>query len=70
MAKMGALQQAQDTIGLTENILTSKEVKRVRAIQLEQGKEVCFATDKRYECAEMCEWRQNCRKLKAAWLRH
>ncbi len=42
----------------------------VRMIQQSRGGEPCFATDKRYDCAEGCEWRRDCRKLVAAWLRY
>ena len=41
----------------------------IRAIQQSRGDEPCFASDKRHDCAEMCEWRQGCRKHVAAWLR-
>ena len=41
----------------------------IRTIQLARNEEPCFATDKRHDCAEICEWRRDCRKLMAAWLR-
>lgn len=41
----------------------------VRAIQRQRGEEACFSTDKRYSCAEQCEWRKDCIKLRAIWLR-
>lgn len=48
---------------------TSK-IMMIRSIQKCQGAEPCFATDKRHDCAEICEWRRDCRQLVAAWLRH
>ncbi|MHB9119508.1 MAG: hypothetical protein ACYC2R_14745 [Burkholderiales bacterium] len=29
----------------------------------------CFGTERRYDCAELCEWRRECRGMVAAWLR-
>lgn len=45
------------------------EIELIRSIQRLYHEDPCFATDKRHDCAEMCEWRQDCRKLKAVWLR-
>ncbi|MBI4938262.1 MAG: hypothetical protein HY846_08615 [Nitrosomonadales bacterium] len=39
------------------------------AIQRQRGQEPCFSTDKRYSCAQQCEWRKDCMKLRAVWLR-
>ena len=41
----------------------------IRAIQRQRGEEPCFSTDKRYDCTKQCEWRNNCIKLRAVWLR-
>jgi hypothetical protein len=41
----------------------------IRKMQVLQGDEPCFATDKSHDCAEICQWRRNCRKHVAAWLR-
>lgn len=41
----------------------------IRAMQRQRGAEPCFCTDKRYSCAEQCEWRKDCLKLRAEWLR-
>lgn len=41
----------------------------IRAMQRQRGEEPCFSTDKRYSCAEPCEWRKDCLKLRAVWLR-
>ena len=45
------------------------QIKRIRKIQMLHNDEPCFATDKRFDCAEMCEWRRYCRKPKAVWMR-
>ena len=47
----------------------SLQARDVRAIQGQRGKEQCFSTDKRYGCTEQCEWRKDCLKLRAVWLR-
>lgn len=47
----------------------SLQARDVRAIQRQRGKEQCFSTDKRYGCTEPCEWRKDCVKLRAVWLR-
>lgn len=55
-------------IGNSADYLSQKTL--VRAIQKVRGEEPCFLTDKRYACKnEECEWRENCRKLVAVWLR-
>jgi len=41
----------------------------VRNIQLRRNSEPCFLSEKRYTCREICEWGQECRKLKAHWMR-
>ena len=41
----------------------------IRKIQTLRGDEQCFATGKRYDFTEICQWRRSCRKLKAVWLR-
>lgn len=41
----------------------------VRAIQTQRGEEPCYSTDKRYNCTDPCEWRKDCTKLRAVWLR-
>lgn len=42
----------------------------VRGIQRRLGKPACFATDERYACTDyQCEWRVDCIKLIAEWLR-
>lgn len=42
----------------------------IRKMQILQGDEPCFATLKSHDCAELCQWRNNCRKRIAAWQRH
>ncbi len=41
----------------------------IRAIQSAGGREPCFLTDNRYTCREACEWREDCTRLTAEWLR-
>lgn len=41
----------------------------IRAMQRQRGEEPCFSTDKRYSCADPCDWRKDCVKLRAVWLR-
>jgi hypothetical protein len=39
-------------------------------MQLEQGHEPCFSTDKRYACTDhACPWQNECRALRAEWRR-
>ena len=52
-----------------ESAPPSLQVRDARAIQRQRGKEPCFSTDKRYGCTESCEWRKDCAKLRAVWLR-
>lgn len=43
---------------------------QIRAIQYALGREVCFATDLRYDCTDWdCPWRSECMQLTAVWLR-
>ena len=42
----------------------------IRAIQQQEGGAACFMSDDRYRCTRMdCEWRAECKKLVAAWMR-
>ncbi len=41
----------------------------IREIQIQCGEEPCYSTDKRYDCEQQCEWRRDCVKLRAVWLR-
>jgi hypothetical protein len=41
----------------------------IREMQMAHNEDPCFGTDKRHDCAEMCEWRRECREPIAAWLR-
>lgn len=48
------------------------DVSRIEMIRMTQqfyGEEPCFATEKRHDCAESCDWRRDCRKQVAVWLR-
>lgn len=57
------LQELACTLGLK----TSSQTQLIRHIQLLRGGDPCFSTEKRYGCTEICEWSQECRKLKAHW---
>lgn len=45
----------------------SSRTQIIRHIQLLRGGEPCFSSEKRYGCAESCEWSPDCRKLRAQW---
>lgn len=62
-------QEAVNRAGFNEYSRHSSQASAIRAIQRQRGEEPCFSTDKRYNCAEQCEWRKNCLKLRAVWLR-
>lgn len=47
----------------------TSQTRLIRSVQVLRGGEPCFSTEKRYNCVENCEWSQNCRKLRAVWLR-
>ena len=63
------LQQLAHEIGLQKYSDNTSQKMLVRAIQKHRGEEVCFLTDKRYGCVSDCEWRNDCQKLRAVWLR-
>lgn len=62
-------QEAVSRVGFEEYSRHSSQASSIRAIQRQRGEEPCFSTDKRYNCAEQCEWRKDCTKLRAVWLR-
>lgn len=64
-----ALQQLVSQMGLQEYDNSSSRKVLIHAIQKQRGQEQCFLTDNRYTCDEVCEWRENCQKLRAVWLR-
>lgn len=66
---MEALQQLVSRMGMHDYGSNSSQKVLIRAIQKQRGQEQCFLTDKRYICDEVCEWRENCQKLRAVWLR-
>jgi len=61
------LQQLASDIGLNPATHYTTQTQQIRDIQLRRGIEPCFMTEKRYACAETCEWSQECRRLKAQW---
>lgn len=66
---LAELQQLACDFGLKACAALTSQTELIRAIQALRGEEPCFSTDKLYNCTEVCEWRQNCRKLMAVWLR-
>jgi len=69
MTEIVQLQHMADPLGLKESKQHTSQTQLIRAIQQQRGEQPCFATDKRDDCAEICEWRRDCRKLMAVWLR-
>lgn len=69
MSDLAQLQHLAGTLGLQESAMCSTQTQLIRSIQLCRGEEPCFASDKRNDCAEICEWRRECRPRRAAWLR-
>ena len=63
------LQQLASNLGIKSSAIPASKTGLIRAIQVLRNDEPCFSTDKRYDCTEICEWRQDCRKLRAVWLR-
>lgn len=66
---LAELRQMACDLGLRECTAHKSQTELIRTVQSLRGDEPCFSTDKRYDCDEICEWRQNCRKLRAIWLR-
>lgn len=63
------LQVRADELGVDYSSHASKPM-LVRAIQRRLGQPACFATDGRYTCTDyQCEWRADCLKPIAVWLR-
>lgn len=60
--------EAGNRMAFDEFARRSPQPSAVRAIQRQRGGEPCFSTDKRYSCAERCEWRRDCLKPRAVWL--
>ena len=57
------------SLGLDPRIVSGPTKTLIRNIQQAQGHEPCFMTDKWLDCEEICEYRRECRRLTAAWLR-
>jgi hypothetical protein len=62
------LQQLASNFGLKASVPYTSQTQLIRNIQLLRGDEPCFSSQKRYACTEICEWSQDCRKLKAQWM--
>lgn len=66
---LAELQRLANELGLNAHATQASQTELIRTIQALRGDEPCFSTDKRYDCTEICDWRYNCRKLRAIWLR-
>lgn len=55
-------------MGFDDFVSRTLHPSEIRATQRKRGEEPCFSTDKRYGCAERCEWRKDCLKPRAVWL--
>ncbi len=62
-------QQLAGDAGIRANIQNTPKEELIRKIQLLRGVEPCFATEKSHDCAELCQWRRDCRRPKAVWHR-
>lgn len=62
-------QQMMSSLGFNGCVHGASKTQVIRAIQMKRGDEPCFASDQRHDCALLCEWRRDCRKLMAAWMR-
>lgn len=62
------LHQLASNFGLKASIAYTSQTQLIRNIQLLRGDEPCFSSEQRYVCTKICEWSQDCRKLKAQWM--
>ncbi len=57
-------------VGVVNLESIDKEQDFVRSIQVAKGHQPCFQSDQKYLCREFdCEWRRECLKLVAEWMR-
>ncbi|HEX5338889.1 MAG TPA: hypothetical protein VFW53_10680 [Gallionella sp.] len=64
------MQELARNLGIKEHGSHTSQTQLIRNIQAMRGDESCYSTDKRYTCKEQeCEWRRDCVKLRAVWLR-
>lgn len=63
------MMQLAGELGMNEYLGHTSQTQLIRRVQVLRGGEPCFSTEKRYNCTDDCEWSQNCRKLRAVWLR-
>lgn len=62
-------QQPTSNAGINKSMENTQQTILIRKIQMLRGQEPCFATEKSHDCAEICQWRRDCRKPRAAWQR-
>jgi len=65
MTEISQTQHFSDALGLRACATHYTQTLLIRKIQQHFGEEPCYATDKRNECSEICEWRRNCRPYKS-----
>ncbi len=52
------------------NVECLEEQDLLRSIQVAKGHRPCFQSEQKYTCTEFdCEWRSECLKLVAEWMR-
>jgi hypothetical protein len=70
MIRYNNLAEAEVASHMPHMALAGPEVALVRAAQSARGMDTCFKTAKRLTCRDYnCEWRGECCRLMAAWLR-
>ena len=63
------LRQMANTLGFNEGNFDKSRTQVIRDTQMAREEDPCFGTDMNHDCAVMCEWRRECRRPVAAWLR-
>jgi|ETNmetMinimDraft_26_1059896.scaffolds.fasta_scaffold181115_1 hypothetical protein len=67
LEELRSLAQAEGIIR-ANSFCTRKNL--IRAIQRERDQRDCFMTDERFLCHDVnCEWKNDCKRLVAEWLR-
>ena len=57
------------SIMLLQQMANTSRTQVIHDTQLAREEAPCFGTDMNHDCAVMCEWRRECRRPVAAWLR-
>ena len=61
--------QFADADDFEPGILHRMDAESIRDSQKHLGHEPCFRSAKRHTCAIECQWRYQCRRIVAEWLR-